>query len=119
MTLRLYLDDCADSHELRSLLAQAGHVVVIPVNIGLSGTYDHAHFAYARAHGLTLITKNPRDFLALHQSQQDHAGILLIYQDNILGKDMEDGDIARAIQNLVEADMPFAGQAHTLNHWRY
>ena len=42
---------------------------------------------------MTLITKNPADFLALHQIDSMHAGIFAIYQDNDKTRDMRDADI--------------------------
>ena len=67
-----------------------------------------------------LITKNPGDFEQLHHAWQrrGHAGILLIYQDNIRGKDMRPADIVRAIGNLLAAGLPLANELHVLNHWR-
>jgi hypothetical protein len=86
------------------------------------GIDDPDHLAHAAAHGYTLITKNPTDFRALHhvwQSQgQPHAGIRLICEDSIRGKDMEPADVTRAIRNLLASGVPIAGELHVLNHWR-
>ena len=84
MALNLYLDDCSNSDLLTNLLRQAGHRVIHPTDegVGLSGEDDEIHFAFAAAHGLTLITKNPADFKALHDLDQRHSGILAVYQDN-------------------------------------
>jgi predicted nuclease of predicted toxin-antitoxin system len=82
LILRPYLDDCAFSHLLRQLLIQAGYEVTVPVDAGLTGAPDERHFTFARREGLTLITKNPDDFLASHARFPDHAGLLLIYRDN-------------------------------------
>lgn len=78
MALKLYLDDCSNSDLLADLLRQAGHEVVRPndAKVGLTGKDDEVHFAFAVAHGLTLITKNPADFKALHELEPPHAGIL-------------------------------------------
>jgi hypothetical protein len=119
LTIDLYLDDCIVGHVLRRLLILAGFRVVIPAEVGLSGARDREHFAYARDHGLTLVTLNTDDFLRLHEAQPDHAGLLLVYRVNNPVRDMAPGDIVRAIQNLLAARLPVAGQAHTLNHWRY
>jgi len=43
---------------------------------------------------------------------------VVTYQDND-PRDMQPKDIARAIQNIVDADIPIAGQFIVLNHWRY
>lgn len=87
------------------------------------GEDDDVHFAFASAHGLTLITNNPADFKVLHDLEPRHAGILAVYQDNDPSRDMSHADIVRAIRNLEEAvqhgGLPIHGQFHTLNEWRY
>ncbi|MBI3971434.1 MAG: DUF5615 family PIN-like protein [Chloroflexi bacterium] len=119
MSLGLYLDDCADSRELQRLLEDDGHRVVVPADAGLLGADDEDHFFYACRHGLVLLTKNPRDFVALHHKFPDHPGMLLVYQDNDVTRDMTHQEIVGVIRNLVSAEIPIAGQIHSLNHWRY
>src|SRR5437899_4004994 len=97
----VYLDDCSDSDRLVAFLAAAGHGVENPRSARTAGSLDPEHLEYAAAYGLALITRNARDFRLLHaewQSQgRSHSGILLVYRDNIKGKDMEPADIIRAI----------------------
>lgn len=125
MTLKLYLDDCSNSDLLADLLRQAGHEVVRPTDeaAGLTGEEDDVHFAFAAAHGLTLITKNPADFKALHDLDPRHSGIFAVYQDNDPSRDMSNADIVKAIRNLEEAVQqggpPISGEFHILNDWRY
>jgi hypothetical protein len=125
VALNLYLDDCSNSNLLADLLRQAGHQVARPTDdaIGLDGEDDQVHFGFAAAHGLTIITKNPADFKALHDHDQRHSGILGVYQDNDLLRDMSNADIVRAIRNLEVAIQqggpPIQGEFHTLNDWRY
>jgi hypothetical protein len=118
----LYLDDCADSNRLVVLLEQAGHLVHTPRSENTVGIDDPDHLVYAAAHGYALIIKNPKDFRALHhdwQSQgRSHAGILLICEDNIRGKDMEPANVTRAIRNLLASGVPIVGELHVLNHWQ-
>ena len=64
------------------------------------------------------MTRDPDDFEALHQAHPEHPGIFAIYQDNDR-RDMSFQEIARAIQNIVDAGVPIAGQFHVLNHWRF
>lgn len=125
MALDLYLDDCSNSDLLADLLQQAGHRVIRPTDedVGLTGEEDDIHFAFAAAHGLTLITKNSADFKALHDLNPRHAGILAVYQDNDPARDMSNADSVRAIRNLEAAaqqgGLPIAGEFHILNDWRY
>jgi hypothetical protein len=126
VALNLYLDDCSNSDLLAALLRQAGHTVVRPTdpNVNLDGEDDDVHFAYAVANDLTIITKNPADFLPFHETTKpNHPGILGVYQDNDVSRDMNDAEIVRAIAN-VEAAVETGGEAipghfHVLNDWRY
>jgi Domain of unknown function (DUF5615) len=125
VALNLYLDDCSNSGLLADLLQRAGHHVVRPTDAGvdLTGEDDEVHFRFAAANGLTIITKNPADFEALHDWDQGHFGILAVYQDNDLSRDMSDAEIVKAISNLEQAvhsgGDPIQGKFHSLNDWRY
>ncbi len=119
MSLRIYLDDCAYDKALVRSLRQAGCEVVTPFDAHLAGQPDAVHFGYAASRDLILLTKNPRDFEELHTRYPEHPGILSVYQDNDPTKDMSVADIVRAIQNLIAAGMPIAGQFIPLNAWRY
>src|SRR4051794_620379 len=120
--MQFYLDDCAYSKQLVGLLQHAGYRVYTPRSEGTVGVDDAVHLAYAAAHGYILITKNPGDFELLHEDWQrqgkEHSGILLIYQDNVCGKDMRPDDIVRAVVRLLTSGLPLANELHTLNHWR-
>ena len=115
----VYLDDCAFAYDLVDALRSERFRVVTPAEVGLLGARDSEHFALAARAGLPLITKNPEDFIALHEESSAHAGILVVYQDNVAGKDMRPSDVARALRNLFESGLPIAGQVHVLNHWRF
>lgn len=101
------------------LLRQAGCEVVTPFDADLAGQPDAVHLGYAISQGLILLTKNPKDFEELHTRSPEHPGILSVYQDNDPTKDMGVADIVRAIQNLIAAEAPIAGQFIPLNAWRY
>ncbi len=119
--LRLYLDECSYSKKLYRLLTDPPrrYQVAIPAQAGLIGASDLEHFNFAREHGLIVVTANPSDFERLHPATPDHHGILGIHYSNDRIHDIADEDIARAIDNLLAADVPFAGQFYSLNAWRY
>jgi predicted nuclease of predicted toxin-antitoxin system len=119
LSQKIYLDDCAYAKELVRLLEAASHQVTTPRQAGTTGLKDEAHFRYAAANGLILLTKNPDDFLELHRADSTHSGILLVYQDNDPGRDMSHAEIVRAIANLEQAGVGFVGCCHVLNAWRY
>src|SRR5436305_9298987 len=120
--MQIYLDDCADDDDLVALLSQAGHTVHNPRTERTRGAADLRHLEYAAAHGYVLLTQNPSDFQKLHDAWQVqgllHSGLLLVYQDNIRGKDMEPADVVRAIDRLLSAGIPIANDLHILNYWR-
>jgi predicted nuclease of predicted toxin-antitoxin system len=119
LSQKIYLDDCADAKELVRLLEAAGYQVTTPKQAGMTGRKDEAHFRYAADNGLILLTKNPDDFLELHQTNPQHAGIFLVYQDNDPDRDMTHAEIVRSIANLEQAGIAFAAACHVLNAWRY
>jgi hypothetical protein len=79
--MNLYLDDDSMDRHLVTLLSNAGHVVVIPPEVHLSGAADTRHFIYAMRQSLILVTRNHDDFLDLHEVVQAahgrHPGILI------------------------------------------
>jgi Domain of unknown function (DUF5615) len=89
----------------------------------MTGEDDEVHLQFAATNGLTLITKNPADFEALHDTNNQHSGILAVYQDNDFSRDMSAQEIARAIANLEQAAHgagdPIPGNFHILNNWRF
>jgi hypothetical protein len=121
--LSLYLDDCSNSHLLAALLRKSGHLAIRPVDAGLAGEDDQVHLAFAVANSLTLVTKNPADFKILHDSDPNHFGILVVYQDNDPLRDMSEAEIVNAIKNLEAAVAaggdPIHRHFHSLNDWRY
>ena len=118
----LYLDDCADDKLLESLLTQTGYTVVTPGSAGTKGLHDPDHLHYATQGGYALLTSNPADFVALHQQWQaqgqEHAGILLIYYDNIKATDIKPRDIVGALESLIASGLPLTNAIYNLNQWR-
>lgn len=121
MSLALYLDDCAFSHELKRLLLEAGHDVEVPADVHppLTGEDDSIHFAHAKAAGRAILTLNPRDFKELHDQDPDHSGILTVYQENDPLKDMSYRQIVQAIANLENTGVTIAGGFWVLNAYRW
>jgi len=119
LSQNIYLDDCAYAHDLVLLLVAGGHRVVTPADAGTTARSDDVHFQYAVANQLVILTKNPKDFWQLHLSGGPHSGILALYQDNDITRDMSYAEIVKAIANLETASVAIAGQFHSLNAWRY
>ena len=121
-TMNLYLDDDMAKGALVSRLRRAGHRVVVPTDVNLSGAWDPGHLLHAVQHSLVLVSKNHDDFKELHLLVQatkgQHPGMAIIRADNDPRRDMKDADIARAILNLEQAGVPIANEFHILNHWR-
>lgn len=122
MPLSLYLDDCADDDILAVLLRQVGHQVSTPRSAGTAGVADAEHLDYAAHHSCTLLTKDPDDFVDLHRRWQalhrTHSGILLIYEDKDISKNMSRAQIVLAIDNLISSAVPITNKVHNLNQWR-
>ena len=121
MSLALYLDDCAFSHELKRLLLEAGHDVEVPADAHppLTGEDDSIHFAHAKAASRAILTLNPRDFKELHDQDPDHSGILTVYQENDPLKDMSYRQIVQAVANLESTGVTIARGFWILNAYRW
>lgn len=121
MSLKLYLDDCAFSHRLRARLQEAGHSVQVPADTrpALTGADDLTHFRYAISTSQIILTYNAGDFLALHRQHPTHPGILAVYQDNDITRDMTYDDIVRAIANLTKSNVEIAGGFWILNAYQW
>jgi len=120
--MHLYLDDDTADRRLVALLTNAGHVVVVPAGVHLSGAPDTRHFIQAMRQSLTLVTRNHDDFLDLHEVVQTahgtHPGILIIRFDNDPTRDMTLRHIVTAISRLESTGIPLENHIYILNHWR-
>ena len=80
--MNLYLDDDTADRQLVRRLFNAGHGVVVPGEVNLSGAPDTRHLIHAMRQSLVLMTRNHDDFLDLHEVVQvargAHPGILII-----------------------------------------
>jgi len=64
--MRLYLDDDSVDPGLIRLLRRDGHDVQVPADAGLAGSSDQVHLAHAIRHRRAIVTRNYRDYEALH-----------------------------------------------------
>jgi hypothetical protein len=120
--MKLYLDDDSIAALVVQLLRKAGHDVMIPADVGLSGERDPVHLRRAVREGRTFLTRNHRDFEDLHElvmeTQGHHLGILVVRQDNNPKRDLDEAGVVRAIGKLLAAGVPIADQYIILNQWR-
>jgi hypothetical protein len=121
--VRLYVDDDSVDPSLIRLLHRDGHNVQIPADVGLSGSSDQVHLAHAIRERRAVLTRNYKDFEALHDlvisaANGDHAGMLVVRYDNNPRNNMSSGDIARALRNLETSGVAIADSFHELNHWQ-
>lgn len=119
MALTLLVDEDIQARRLVRLLVEVGHDILTVNDAGLSGQPDAIVFRSACESGRALLTRNPADFLALHQHQPDHPGILAVYQDHDPAKNMSYADIARAIENLESVGVALPSAFHVLNNYRW
>jgi hypothetical protein len=122
MPVAIYVDDSFDWDFLILLLRNAGHTVISPRAVGTSRADDDVHLAFAAQNGYVVLTRDADDFDELHKQWQSqgrsHTGILLVYYEGDITKDMKPRDIVRAIGNLIASGVPITNEVHVLNHWR-
>ena len=119
MSLKLLIDEDSQAKVLVSMLRKAGHNVVTVNELGLMSQPDEVVLDYARQDNRIVLTHNCRDFEALHDTNPNHSGIFVIYENDNSFKDMSRQEIVRAITNLEAAKIPLANQFISLNHWNY
>ena len=117
--MRLLLDEDSQSRLLTRLLANAGHDVLTVAGANLTAHSDTNVFTFARQSGRTVLTRNVRDFLVLHEAEADHHGILAEYQDANPAKNMSAARIVEAIANLESSGWDIGGQFIALNAWDF
>ena len=120
--MRLYLDDDSASGILAGLLRRAGHDVVIPADVGMTGADDAVHLTHAAREDRVLLSRNHDDFRNLHnliiQTGGIHPGIAIVRRENDIRRDMTPHTIVRSIENMLAANVPVENQFIVLNHWR-
>src|SRR5438093_7338157 len=103
LSLKLYLDDCAYSHQLTLLLRKAGHQVIIPADAGTTHKADLVHFQYAGAIGCVLVPKIPKHFGELQNADSNHRGLLPINKANDRHATMAKPEFVGAVGNIEQS----------------
>jgi hypothetical protein len=90
--------------------------------VGHAGASDAQHFTQAIRHTAALLTRNYKDFIALHDlirtAEGHHPGLLLVYLENDPTRDMTPRSIAKVVSRLEAAAVPLVDHVYVLNHWR-
>jgi hypothetical protein len=120
--VKCYVDDDLDSDLLLRLAIAQGHELISPRAVGLRGARDAAHLAYAARLGMPIVSGNPGDFEALHDLTLalggQHFGILLVYGERDVRRQMKAVHIANALSQLESKQMPLVNALIVLNQYR-
>ncbi|MFB8788811.1 MAG: DUF5615 family PIN-like protein [Potamolinea sp.] len=119
MSLALLLDEDSQAKYLVNLLQKAGHDVLTVNEADLMSRSDSVVLDYARQQERVLLTRNCNDFQELHQAHPVHPGILAVFQNSDLAKNMNYQAIVQAIANLEAAGYTIENQFIILNQWNY
>jgi len=119
LSLTLLLDEDSQAKYLVKLLIEADHRVLTVNQAGIMGNSDMKVLEYACQHNRILLTRNCDDFQLLHQTNPQHSGILAVYQNAEISKNMSYKAIVRAIHNLETSGLNLVGQFVVLNQWHY
>ena len=117
-----YVDDDLDSNRLIGLAAAHSHRLLSPRSLGNMGTHDALHFLAATREGVPILTRNVRDFEALHEFAVGiggkHAGVIVVHEEADSRKSMRPERIVRALTNLEAANVTLPNQIVVLNYYR-
>jgi hypothetical protein len=120
--MTLYLDDDSTGRVLVALLRKAGHDVVIPADLGMSGRKDAQHLLRSIQEGRALLSRNYKDFEPLHQlvigCGGKHLGILLARHDSDPRKNLTPKGIVTAIGRVEQVYSDLTNELIILNDWR-
>ena len=123
MSLKLLIDEDTQGKVLVNCLKKAGYDVQTVNEAGLRTASDHAVFNYAISHKRIVLTQNSSDFaalaIALLEKRKHHPGLLLIYKDNNVTKDMNAAKIMQALKNLEKSQLDLIDQTIVLNLYCY
>ncbi len=120
--MKIYLDDDCDSDKLIIVLRASGFEVISPRDVNARGKRDIEHLEIATKFGATILTFN-HDYEIPHQDflnkNKNHCGILLVYKYNNPKKEMKFFEIAKAIKNVLNLNLPLQNNLHRLNQFKY
>jgi hypothetical protein len=120
--MTLYVDDDSCAAALMAMLRKAGHDVLIPADIGMSGSHDAEHLLRSIQEGRVFQTRNYTDFDPIHKliigCSGVHFGILVIRQENDRRKNMSYKAIVTAIGKVEQAYADLGNELVILNDWR-
>ena len=117
--MKLLVDEDSQAKRLIKLLREAGHDILTASEARLEQLSDREVLAAAIEMNRSVLTRNGRDFLALHLAIRDHAGILVVNQDAIPSKNMSHVAIVRAIGNLEASGWTPRGEFVSLTAWQF
>ena len=120
--MTLYLDDDSCANVLIAMLRKAGHEVLVPAEIGMSGSHDAVHLLRSIREHRTILTKNYIDFDPLHKlvigCGGGHSGVVVIRHDDDPRKKMKYKNIVAALAKVEQAYADLKNELITLNDWR-
>ena len=117
--MRLLLDEDSQARRLVDLLRARGHDVLTVGESDQAGAPDSAVLHMAVHTSRVVLTRNCADYLALHEQNAGHGGILCVYQGSNPAKVMSYEDIALALTNLERSGVRLEGSFLALNGWVY
>lgn len=119
MSFRLLIDEDSQAKALVGLLRAAGHNVITVNEMEMAGISDEEVLEQACKQNRVVLTRNHKDFLALHNSNPSHPGILTVGKDDAPEKNMLYRDIVKAIANIENLQIAMTGMLFSLNQFRY
>jgi predicted nuclease of predicted toxin-antitoxin system len=100
---RLYADE-QFPRPIVEFLRNLGHDVLTVQEAGQAGSSDPDVFAFAIADNRSILTKNRRDFVKLHQLQPDHTGLIICSEDRNFNR------LAERIHQAIAAEESLQGK---------
>jgi predicted nuclease of predicted toxin-antitoxin system len=100
---RLYADE-QFPRPVVEFLRNLGHNVLTVQEAGQAGSSDPDVLAFASADNRSILTKNRRDFVKLHQLQPDHTGLIICSEDRNFNR------LAERIHQAITAEESLQGK---------